>query len=332
MHAFFLTSEAVSTGPFSGLHASVLWLITMAMLGAATFLFFFTIWMRIRMAVRSRKIEQYEQELLPLIFGFIEGEYGMNHLRSFLSDDKLKISVFENVIIRLLKSVSGDEASKLKVALSAEQLFSVRLKQLKSDLQDLKIQACLYFRHIDNKSDEVIELLKKEVIGGDKILSFSAASALMGGTDIRTKSYVLAEMAAKPEVSAMAMMEMFHRFREHAFGNAEQEADELMNILESDRTTDSHRATLIRCATEANLYYLASRFQKRLNRENAKWRNVEVLCALIDSQRAFLNVKAADMITAFLCHENPQIAAAAENALGELVSEELKAESGYILA
>jgi hypothetical protein len=332
MSAFIIAGGITITGAFQVTHLNILWLFTVAMLGAALFLFLFTIWMRLSLTKKNRRVKQIEEELLPILFGFIEGEYDINDLKGFLQFDKQKYLLFEKVIIELLKNVDGDEAEKLRFALRAWPVYNYRVKQLKSDMEDLKIQACNYLRYAGKPEKAVVELLKNEALSDNSFLSFSAASALMGSGDINNKSFALEVIVSNQRLSSMAVIEMFHRFRAGGSNNAEEEAVHLIRILESGRTVDRHRATLISCLSESNLYYLTGQLHRWLNMHEYTWRNPDVITALIDSQRIFFNVDAADDIRQFRVHENKGVSAAAQKALSVLTSEDLMEADLYQLA
>lgn len=309
----------------------LLWLATIALLGSTAFLFTYTLWLRYRQVRIQRKEEAFEQVLLPALFQFIDGEIGKTHLSKIVGSDKLKCKVYEKTVIGLLKNLEGDEAINLRSALVLDPIYTYRKKQLVSNDPDLKIKACAYFRYVDLNIPMIIGLLKKDVYSDNTYLAFSAASALMGSPDPAIRSYALNALAKNIKLSEMAIMEMFYRFKNEDLNREDEVAKALKEIISDPEILPENRAVLIRCTAESNFCHLADTFYHWLKSKEDIWNAPVVLKALIDSQRVFLNLDAADYIVRFLYHSDKNIAMAAEKAVGELTSEEFASAVGHPL-
>ncbi|PWN05917.1 hypothetical protein [Rhodohalobacter mucosus] len=307
----------------------LLWLVTMALLGSTLFLFIYTLGLRYLQIRKQRQTERFERTLLPALFQYLDGDIGRRELEKLTGTDKLKCKVFKENVIELLKNLEGDEAVKLRSALVIKPIYDYHLQLLQSNDPELKIKACSYFRYMDLNVPFIIRLLKKEVLSDNTFLAFSAASALMGSPDLATRSYALGSLAKNRKLSEMAIMEMFYRFRNEDLNQEEEESDALMHIVSDPEITPENRAVLIRCAAESNFCHLADTFYQWLRSKEDMWNNPVVLTALIDSQRIFLNLDAADYIVRFLYHSDKKIALAAENSVGELTSREFASAIGH---
>lgn len=307
----------------------LLWLVALALLGSTLFLFVYTLTLRNWQIRNQRQTERFEKILLPALFRYMDGEIGKKQLERLAGRGKLRCNVFKKTIIGLLKNVDGDDAIKLRSALVIKPVYDYHLKQLQSNNTDLKIKACAYFRYVDLNVPLIIRLLKKEVLSDNTFLAFSAASALMGSPDLTNKSYALGSLAKNRKLSEMAIMEMFYRFRNEDQNREEEASEALMKIISDPELTSENRAVLIRCAAESNFYHLSDTFYQWIKSKEGIWNSPVVLTALIDSQRVFLNLDAADYIVRFLYHSDKSIALAAEKTIGELTSEDFASAIGY---
>lgn len=308
---------------------SMLWLATMGLLASTLFLLTYTFFLSYYYTRYEKMTKRFEQSLLPALFQYLDGEIGRETLSQLVGENKIKCKVFENTILRLLKNLEGEEAAKLRSALAIKPVFNYHLNQLNSRHIDLKIKACLYFRHIELQEPSIIRLLKNEVNSEKTFLAFSAASALMGSPDLTTKGYALKTLSKNQKLSGMAIMEMFHRFRNEENNNATEEHLVLKDIISDSDLPSENRAVLIRCAAESRLYHLSETFHEWLKSEEKMWTTPEVLAALIDSQRIFVNLDASNDIIRHIYHSDRKVARAAEAALGEITIKDFAPEGDY---
>ncbi len=270
------------------------------LLSVATFtLFNITVAMRLKQNRDEKRMSKYREKLLPLVFDYMEENLGAETIKNYLGSSLLKFRVFEETIVKLLKNVEGEDSEKLKKLLMIDSLYNYHLKQLRSDSDVVKIEACNYFRYTNIVRSNVVYILGKYVQSDNTYLAFSAASALMASDLLNDRIYAMETFIKREGVSKMAFLELFYRFKHDNKSQTKEEAAFLEALISDKSLSTKKRALLIRCVSESNYYLMIKPLQKWLESRDEFWKEPEILSALIDSQRIFLNSKAIESIKAY---------------------------------
>src|SRR6056297_909599 len=105
-----------------------------ALLTVATLLLFtVTILLRLKHNWEDNTLREYKDQYLPIIFEYLEGNVELSVFQNLIGSNELKSRAIEEIAVKLIKNVEGEEAEKLKRVLMLDSLFNYHLKQLKSD-------------------------------------------------------------------------------------------------------------------------------------------------------------------------------------------------------
>ncbi len=297
---------------------NLLLIVTFVLLLATIMLFLISIGIRIHLARQGKLAEKYENEFLPAIFAYIDGDADVEGISRMFDGIKMKYSIFEKSVIKLLKNVDGEDAVKLRKLLVVEPVFNFHLNQLKPENEIERIKGCNYFRFTDLVNREIISVLKRLVHAENMYMSFSAASAMMASGELSDRSYALEAYSKRRGISKMALLELFYRFIDDSRNQTEEEAIALENIISNEDIHSGNRALLIQCVTETNYYFMIGSLQSWLESDDSKWQDPAVVVALIKAQRAFLNPDALNRLNQLLNHEDEKVVKAASEAVTEL--------------
>ncbi|PKD42616.1 hypothetical protein [Rhodohalobacter barkolensis] len=274
-------------------------LVTLLLTVTTFILFVITVTMRLKQNRDEKRINQYRETFLPLIFEYMEENVKEATFEKLLGSNTLKYRVFEETIVKLLKNVEGEDADKLKRLLMIESLYKYHLKQLKAGNDVVKIEACNYFRYTNIVRADVVYILGNFVQSDNTYLAFSAASALMASDNFNDRMHAMDTFTKREGISKMALLELFYRFKHDNKSQTTEEAAFLVALIADKNLSTKKRALLIRCVSESNYYLMIKPLQSWLESKDEFWKEPEVLSALIDSQRIFLNSMAIESIKAY---------------------------------
>lgn len=274
-------------------------LVTLLLTVATFTLFAITVAMRLKQNRDEKRINEYRETFLPLIFEYLEENVEALTFEKLLGSNALKYRVYEETIVKLLKNVEGGDAEKLKKLLMIDSLYKYHLKQLKEDSDVVKIEACNYFRYTNIVRADVVYILGKYIQSDNTYLAFSAASALMASDDLNDRMHAMETFTKREGISKMALLELFYRFKHDNKSQTKEEAAFLEALISDKSLSTKKRALLIRCVSESNYYLMIKPLQSWMESRDEFWKEPEVLSALIDSQRIFLNSMAIESVKAY---------------------------------
>jgi len=86
-----------------------------ALLTVATLLLFtVTILLRLKHNWEDNKMREYKDQYLPIIFEYLEGNVELSVFQNLIGSNELKSRAIEEIAVKLIKNVEGEEAEKLK--------------------------------------------------------------------------------------------------------------------------------------------------------------------------------------------------------------------------
>ncbi len=290
-------------------------LVTLLLTVTTFILFVVTVAMRLKQNRDEKRINEYREKLLPLVFEYLEENVEAVTFEKLLGSNALKYRVFEETIVKLLRNVEGEEAEKLKRLLMIDSLYKYHLKQLKEGSDVVKIEACNYFRYTNIVRGDVVYILGKFVQSDNTYLAFSAASALMASDTLKDRMHAMETFTKREGISKMALLELFYRFKHDNKSQTTEEAAFLEALISEKSLSTKKRALLIRCVSESNYYLMIKPLQSWLESRDEFWKEPDVLSALIDSQRIFLNSLATESIKAYQNYPDREVRKSVEEAL-----------------
>ncbi len=282
-------------------------LVTLLLTITTFILFVITVAMRLKQNRDEKRITEYRETFLPLIFEYMEESIEVRTFEKLLGSSALKYRVFEETIVKLLKNVEGEDAEKLKSLLMIDSLYRYHLNQLKEGSDVVKIEACNYFRYTNIVRGDVVYILGKYVQSDNTYLAFSAASALMASDNFNDRMHAMDTFTKREGISKMALLELFYRFKHDNKSQTKEEAAFLEALISEKSLSTKKRALLIRCVSESNYYLMIKPLQSWLESRDDFWKEPEVLSALIDSQRIFLNSMAIDSIKTYQNYPDKEV-------------------------
>lgn len=290
-------------------------LVTLLLTVTTFSLFVITVAMRLKQNRDEKRINEYREKFLPLIFEYMEENVEAATFEKLLGTNALKYQVFEETIVKLLKNVEGEDAEKLKRLLMIDSLYKHHLKQLKAGNDVLKIEACNYFRYTNIIRADVVYILGNFVQSDNTYLAFSAASALMASDNFSDRMHAMDTFTKREGISKMALLELFYRFKHDNKNQTTEEAAFLEALISDKGLSTKKRALLIRCVSESNYYLMIKPLQNWLESRDDFWKEPDVLSALIDSQRIFLNSMAIESIKAYQNYPDREVRKSVQEAV-----------------
>jgi hypothetical protein len=290
-------------------------LVTLLLTVTTFILFVITVTMRLKKNRDEKRINEYRETFLPLIFEYMEENVEEATFEKLFGSNALKYRVFEETIVKLLKNVEGEDADKLKRLLMIESLYKYHLKQLKAGNDVVKIEACNYFRYTNIVRADVVYILGNFVQSDNTYLAFSAASALMASDNFHDRMHAMDTFTKREGISKMALLELFYRFKHDNKSQTTEEAAFLEALISDKNLSSNKRALLIRCVSESNYYLMIKPLQSWLESRDEFWKEPGILSALIDSQRIFLNSMAIDSIKAYQNYPDREVRKSVQEAV-----------------
>lgn len=307
---------------FNELSLQLLWTITLILLALTLLLFVSSLIARTRYRSHEQKVERLSEKFYPLILYFVDDEITLEELRSEFTGSELEYEVFEDIIYEMLESVRGPESEKIRKLLYLNPIIKYHFQQLNSRRTSSRIKACHYFSYLKLVNYQVIEMLFSFLSSNNNMLVFSAASALMASPKVQIRSQALSAIAERPNFSAMALLEMTYKFPNTYEDQQEEEATALKKIILNQNMPPKSLGIIIEGASELGYQALVPVLQKKLNSTKNRWKNQNVLQALIKAQGIFYNVEAASDIKKYRTHNDPGVRKAVVEALAIIGGEE----------
>lgn len=307
---------------FNNLSLQLLWTVTLILLVLTIFLFVSTLIARARYRSQERTVAQLNEKFYPIILQYVDGEITLQELKSAFTGSGREYEIFEDIIFEMLESVRGPESERLRSLLYLNPVFKHHFRQLKSRKTANRIKACHYFSYLKLVNSQVIEKLFSFLSSDKSMLVFSAASALMGSPKVEIRSRALSAIAQRPNFSAMALLEMTYKFRNSHDDQQEEEAAALKKIILNQEMPAKSLSILIKGASELGYQELVPVFQNKLYANGIRWKNYQVLQALIKAQGEFFNVEGVSVIKRYHRHKNPEVRQAVAQALGMMGGED----------
>jgi len=296
---------------YSNFSISLLGIVTLLLFFMTISLFFVSLGMRLRHRKMESLAESYKESFYPLILNYLEDSSSKENILSFFTGKNLEYAVFERTVIRLLKNLDGDEVKNLKELLLIEPIYNYHLNQLTSNNEIIQIKACNYFRFTQLINPKIIYKLRDFVNSENRLLAFSAASALMASREVSIRAEALKEIAKKNNISKMGLLELLYKFESRDNSLKEEEAEALKGLILDAEIPDENKSLLIQGITEMSYYQLSEFFADLISDKNIDKENVKILNALINAQKDLFNITTSPVIRSFLKCKNYDIQLAA---------------------
>lgn len=285
MLAFLQTQHEISI--------QILWLTFLILLVFTLVLLLGSMYMRWRHRVIDRKVEHYTSYFYPIVLEYLETGGKEDEMLKHFTGKKIEYAVFEKVVIDLVNQLQGEDANKIRQLLFIDPIFEHHVKQLDSRSDIAKVKACNYFSYIRLVNFKVIQKLRHMVRAENRLLAFSAASALMGSRKIEHREYALFTLAKRKRITEMALLELLFKFQYQHDDQRDAEAKSLRKIILSADVPSDNVALLILGASEIGYFQLRELFYKLLISKERKWNISVIKVALIRAQGYFFNDEAA---------------------------------------
>lgn len=307
--------------PFFDSPVELLWAVTLLLFALTLLLFTASAVARIRHWSADQLINTYRERHHPLIFDYLEGECTRQDIEEKFLGEGIEFSVFENIVFEMIENLEGEDIDKLKDLLLLPPIYNFHLEQLNSNDEVAYIKACNYYRYLDLVNEEVIDRLLTLLKSSNKMLAFSAASALMASSEVEVRENALSYIASVPSYSKMALLEMVYNFKNNHENQMEQEAAVLKNLIENREIPPVNAAILIEGSAEMGYQQMVSFFYDKLISEDERWNHPEVLKALLKAQGTYYNTEALPQVLEHVGSQYPEIRASAAFALGQFGDE-----------
>lgn len=300
----------------------LLWIITVILAALTLLLFISSIVARTRHWSHEQLVKTYQNKHYPLILNFLDGECTEEEIEDEFRGQGIEFSVFEEIIFEMLENLEGEDADKLRQLLYLSPIFNYHFQQLNSSDNVERIKACNYFSYVRLVNYKVIKKLQALLSSENKMLVFSAASALMASNDVDIREKALREVAAKVHYSRMALLEMVYNFHNYEEEQMQKEGSALLNLIEDENIPPKSAAVIIEGASEIGYQNLLSFMMAKLESTAKRWRHPDVLKALIKAQGDYYNAEALPLIKRFVDHSHAEIRKSIAYALGKFGNSE----------
>ena len=302
----------------------ILWTTLLVLLFSTIVLLLGSMYMRYRNRIIERKVQAYTNKFYPIILDYLENGKDEDEILKHFTGKGIEYAVFEKVVIELLDQLSGDDADKIRQLLYLDPIFEHHVRQLDSGSKVTLVKACNYFGYVRLVNFRVIRVLRYLVNDSNRLLAFSAASALMASKNIEDRKYALERISMRKRISEMAVLELLHKFQSKSKKETRhnEEAEALKWVVNLKDIPSDNLALLVLGISEMGYFQLTELFYKYLKSRLMRWNHVEVKKALIRSQGYFLNWEASEYIRNLLDAPNPEIVKASAEVLSIMKGEE----------
>ncbi|MGK7370728.1 MAG: HEAT repeat domain-containing protein [Candidatus Halalkalibacterium sp. M3_1C_030] len=262
-------------------------------------------------------VKTYQNKHFPLILEYLDGEITEEEIEKEFRGQGIEFSVFEEIIFEMLENLEGNEADKLRQLLYLEPIFNYHFQQLNSSDKVECIKACNYFSHVRLINYKVIKKLQALLSSENKMLVFSAASALMASQEVDIRAKALRVVAEQAHYSRMALLEMVYKFHNTEEEQMQEEGEALKNLIDDDDIPPKSASVLIEGASELGYQSLLPFFLSKLESTEQRWKHPEILRALIKAQGDFYNSGAFPLIEKYIDHADSEVRKSIAYALGK---------------
>ncbi|MDX1587028.1 MAG: HEAT repeat domain-containing protein, partial [Balneolaceae bacterium] len=300
----------------------MLWIITVILAALTLLLFISSIVARTRHWTHEQLVKTYQNKHYPLILDYLDGECTEEEIEEEFRGQGIEFSVFEEIIFEMLENLEGEDADKLRQLLYLSPIFNYHFQQLNSSDNVERIKACNYFSYVRLVNYKVIKRLQALLYSENKMLVFSAASALMASNNVDIREEALRVVAGREHYSQMALLEMVYKFHNNEEEQMEEEGTALLNMIEDDTIPPKSVGVIIEGASEIGYQNLLSFLLGKLESSEEQWKHPDVLKALIKAQGDYYNSEALPLIKQYVDHPDEEIRKAIAYALGKFGDEE----------
>ena len=263
----------------------------------------------------------YQNKHYPLILEYLGGELTEEEIEETFRGESAEFAVFEDIIFEMIENLEGEDADKLRQLLYLSPIFNYHFKQLSSTDDIERIKACNYFSYVRLVNYKVIKKLVSFLSSDNKMLVFSAASALMASDKVDVREKALSVVARKAHYSRMALLEMVYNFHNKE-EQMEKEAAVLQKLIDDEEVSPKSAAVLIEGASELGYQQLLPFLESRLSSTGERWKHPEILKALIRAQGTYYNSEAFPSVYEFISYADPNVRKAVAFTLGRFGNKE----------
>ncbi len=304
------------------LSIQLLWSVMLVLIALTLILFITSVVARARHRRYDQKVQAFQDKLYPVILSYLDEEMTEDEVEEVFSGQGLEYSVFEGIIFEMLESLEGEDNYRLQELLFLSPIFNYHLEQLGSGNDVTRIKACTYFSYLRLVNFKVIQRLLDFLDSDNKLLVFSAASALMASREVEIRAKALRVIMAQKHYSGMALLEMVYKFHNEEDEQMDEEAEVLHSLIENEKIPVENAAVLIEGAAELGYQQLLPQFNEKLKSLKSRWRDPVILKALIRAQGVYYNAKAAPDILQHLYHKDAGVRKMVAFSLGQFGGEE----------
>lgn len=295
----------------------LLWIITVILAALTLLLFISSIIARTRHWTHEQLVKTYQNKHFPLILNYLDGECTQEEIENEFRGQGIEFSVFEDIIFEMLENLEGKDADKLRQLLHLSPIFNYHYQQLNSKDNVERIKACNYFSYVRLVNYKVIKKLQLLLASENKMLAFSAASALMASNDVDIREEALRVVARKKYYSRMALLEMVYNFHNTEEEQMEKEGNAMQNLINDESIPPKSTAVIIEGASEIGYQNLLSFLVSKLESTTLQWRHPDVLKALIKAQGDYYNLETFLLVKRFADHADKDVRKAVAYTLGK---------------
>lgn len=285
----------------------LLWIVTLILVALTLLLFLASIIARTRHWTHEQLVKTYQNKHFPLILEYLDGEITEEEIEKKFKGQGIEFSVFEEIIFEMLENLEGNETDKLRQLLYLSPIFNYHLQQLNSSDNVERIKACNYFSHVRLVNYKVIKRLQALLSSENKMLVFSAASALMASNDVNIRAMALRVVAEQAHYSRMALLEMVYNFHNSEDEQMQEEGEALKKLIDDENIPPKSASVLIEGASELGYQSLLPFFVSKLESTEQRWRDPKILQALIKAQGDYYNSDAFSLIEKFIDHADSEV-------------------------
>lgn len=294
----------------------------MVLAALALLLFFASIIARTRHWSYEQLVKTYQNKHYPLILEYLGGERSEEEIEKQFRGQGIEFSVFEDIIFEMLENLEGEDADKLRQLLFLSPIFNYHLEQLNSSDNIECIKACNYFSYVRLINYKVIKKLEALLSSENKMVVFSAASALMASKEVEIREKALKEVAGNNHYSRMALLEMVYNFHKSEEDQMKAEGEVFKRLIDNENVAHKNVAILIEGASEIGYQDLLPFLVSKLKSPNSRWKHPATLRALIKAQGTYYNFEAFQLIEKFITHSDSEVRKSVAYALSHFGNEE----------
>lgn len=203
----------------------------------------------------NRRKEVVRSRLGDLIVQYISGDCSINEVRGVINS-KLDYVVLLEIAKTLEESLSSEgDHEKLAALIEEPAIKKFYRKRMRSGDKYKQAKACIYFSRCSSLHPDWIPRLLLLSADSEPTLAYAATLALLKHGEIGDKEKALGNALINPDLSLMALGDLFVKFTHHGAEYHVEEMQVITGFISGKNLSDERKALMIQILDELEYFH-----------------------------------------------------------------------------